>query len=152
MNLFSMLGEGHLMLLALGVLFIYIYMYGDEQTGGLSPATIANKYNDPYYARQYRELDDVNNVLNRPIRQGKTHIQQLQSMGIGESSKPSQLQVAPLTYLDLEAGDYITDSTPKDVLTMVEGRQPYFFSEPVVIDYCGRKFYWTGAILSNHYQ
>ena len=145
MSIFS-LGSDDIMLPMLALLLVlvavlYIY-HTEEQTGGLPQVTISNKYNEPYYGRHYRELDDVHNVLARPLRQGKPHIQQLRSVGISADSRPAQLQKAPVTYLDLEAGEYITDPTPKSILTLVEGRQPSFFNESVVIDYCGRKFYW----------
>lgn len=106
-----------------------------EQTGGdLKQMTIDNRYQDPYYARQYRELDDVDNVLNRPQEPGKPHIENLKpvhTVGLGSQKKIQNNDTAnPKTV--------ISDTTR----VLVEGQQPYFLDEALIIDRDGYKYYW----------
>ena len=51
-------------ILILVALYLILKISKSDQVGGaIKQLTIKNKTNDPYYARQYRELDDVDNVL-----------------------------------------------------------------------------------------
>ena len=73
--------KGTIVLLLIAVMILYAYHFGlGQQHGGLQQMTITNKFNEPYYARQYRELDDVDNVLNRPIKLGNRCIQRLKGL------------------------------------------------------------------------
>jgi hypothetical protein len=116
-----------------------------DQTGGtLTQITIDNRYQDPYYGRQYRELDDVDNVLNRPQEPGKEGIQSLAPINAGpEVDGPiSQLRLLPPVERYLNFNDIQKTDTTEQTKVLIEGQQPYFLDEALIIDHYGEKYYW----------
>lgn len=138
-------------MLILVALLIKVYNAPDQSGGALKQVTIANKYTEPYYSRQYRELDDVNNVLNRPTFKPVDYINKLQPANEAcaspgqkddtlKCSRPLELKVPHKRYLHFT--DIETKQTPQNLKVLVESKQPYFLDEALVVDYYGKKFYW----------
>lgn len=139
--------SGIILVLVIAYILNYIREHGMPsmpglQLGGALPQmTIRNKYKDPYYARQYRELEDVDNVLNRPLLPGSTVIQKLE--GCRPDTHNEQELVEPAkTYFDFAATDRPARKTKDDTRVLVEARQPYFLDDALIIDKDGEKFYW----------
>jgi len=140
-----------------GIILVFIaafliYKIQTDQTdqfgGALTQMTIDNRYQDPYYARQYRELDDVDNVLNRPQEPGKEVIQSLAPVNAGpdvdDDDKPiTQLRLLPPVQRYLDFNDDIQKTeVSEQTKVLVEGQQPYFLDEALIIDHYGEKYYW----------
>lgn len=136
-----------LVILVLIASYLIYKIHTDEQTGGaLSQMTIHNRYQDPYYERQYRELDDVDNVLNRPQEPGNPVIQNLVAKNAFQTSSSKgfegalELREPVKKYLDFM--DIKTQPTSDKVKVLVENQQPYFLEDALIIDRDGHKFYW----------
>lgn len=130
-------------LLLVAAFLIYKIQMDQDQTGGsvANAITIANRYQDPYYSRQYRELDDVDNVLNRPQTKGDPYIDAL--VPWNQDQDTAQRLRAPVSkYLDFNDDGRKPTPTDEKVKVLVEGRQPYFLDEALIIDRDGKKFYW----------
>jgi len=115
-----------------------VYNIQDQHGGTLKQMTINKDYQGPYYARQYRELDDVDNVLNRLVYPRDEVTQRLiphnkpeQTPGTGPACSDQYHDIAHL-------------ALPDSTIVLVEGQQPYFLdgSGPLVLDRYGKKFYW----------
>ncbi len=136
---------GGILILLITVALFKIYDQGHSQDGGTLPSiNITNKYTEPYYSRQYRELDDVNNVLNRPVVKGKSHIDTLQPWNTecdldGTLMEQLKLREPWKRYLDFS--DIETKPNTKVLKALVEEKQPYFLDGALIIDYYGEKFY-----------
>lgn len=130
-----------LMVILMILYLLYHFKDGSHiQDGGNPPyASIENKYQEPYYQQQYNELDNVDNVLNRPIQQGKDHIKDLHASNMYDHQE-LDLKIPPKKYLDFM--DVQNRETPKDLKVLVEGKQHYFLDKALVIDYYGHKYYW----------
>jgi hypothetical protein len=102
------------------------------------------KTNQMVYARQYHELDNYNNVLNRRVGPPDANTNDLVGF---EWDKPTDSQPAKLipiqpTYLDLTTDTYRTPPKPSTNLkARVKARQPYFFTKPYVKNYYGKRYY-----------
>ena len=107
--------------------------------GSLPQMNIDNKHHDPNYSRQYRELDDVDNVLNRPVKAVNKITEGLQAKNMFRGQE-LELRAPVKTYLDFM--DIMTKETPTEVKVLVEDKQPYFLDEALIIDKYGKKFYW----------
>jgi hypothetical protein len=128
-------------ILMLLIIYLLYHTYGTDQVGGdLKQMTISNLYKDPYYGRQYRELDDVDNVLNRPIHKYNIDIENLTASNIYRHTE-QQLTTPIVTYLDFKLQPP-PKKTSNEVLAIVEHKQPYFLDEALIIDKDGYKFYW----------
>lgn len=129
-------------LLILVIVCILATILATRQTGGALPqVSINNRYEDPYYAQQYKELDSVDNFLNRPLHPRDAITEALVPVEEGRvTSSPTLIGRPARKYLDFK--DIITEPTSEKVKTYVSDRQPYFFDDPVVVDYYGKKFYW----------
>lgn len=127
---------GLICMLFIAVLLMKIHK---EQSGGSVPQmSIENKYTEPYYGQQYRELDDVNNVLNRPMKERRAEIDAL--VAHDPTVPPQYHYIDPQrTYLDF--GDTVSSPVTESDKTLVASQQPYFLDEALVIDYYGEKFY-----------
>lgn len=137
--------SGIILVLVIAYILYYILEHGMPpglQLGGALPQmTIRNRYQDPYYARQYRELEDVDNVLNRPLYPADPVIQKLE--GRRESMHNEQELRTPVkTYFDFAATERPTKNTKEDTKVLVEARQPYFLDDALIIDRDGEKYYW----------
>jgi hypothetical protein len=123
---------------------IYKIQTGDQTGGDLQQMTIDNRYQDPYYAQQYRELDDVDNVLNRSQEPGNKVIQDLVAWNVHDDGlgggKEQELREPIKKYLDFM--DIKTLETSEETKVLVESKQPYFLDEAMIIDSYGHKFYW----------
>jgi hypothetical protein len=129
-----------IILVFIAAFLIYKIHTDDGQTGGaLQQMTIQNRHQDPYYARQYRELDDVDNVLNRPQEPGKPAIQSLVAKNVHDTT---ELELRPSIRKYLDFMDIMTENTPREMKVLVESRQPYFLDEALIIERDGYKFYW----------
>lgn len=120
-----------------------IYKIDTSQIGGglgLRQMTIYNRHQDPYYARQYRELDDVNNVLNRPVMPGNKVTQGLVAYNVWNRGNELELSEPIKKYFDFS--DIIHRKTPEETKVLVENLQPFFLDEAMIIDHYGEKFYW----------
>jgi hypothetical protein len=152
--------QGHIIMNISGSILILIIIYvlynfsqgndfglgmlglGLEQMGGKLPQmNIQNKYDDPYYNRQYRELDDVDNVLNRPLHATVKAIRNLKASNKYLHNE-TQLSVPDKVFFDFAAADVVTKDTSEAVKVLVENKQPYFLDEALIIDKDGKKFYW----------
>lgn len=102
-----------------------------DQSGGVLPQI---SYKNPMYNRQYRELDNVDNVLNRPMVQGDSVTASLQAYNSAEV-----WACADITHSEVGAEARAVSETIKD---KIETHQPYFLKEPLIIDHYGEKFYW----------
>ena len=111
----------------------------DQLGGGVKQINITNKTNDPYYSRQYRELDNVDNVLLRPIDKSNKDIENLISSNTFTHSD-QEIRVPIKKYLDFV--DTKTRKTPEDTKVIIEHKKPYFLDESLIIDYYGEKYYW----------
>ena len=69
-----------------------------NQTGGSVKKIIKNE-KDPYYLRQYQELEDVDNVLLRPQEMGNTNIQNLVTANKFKDYE-KELKIPTKKYLD----------------------------------------------------
>lgn len=135
---------GILILLVTAVLF-KIHHMKNQEGGTLSAININNKYTEPYYSRQYRELDDVNNVLNRPVVKGKDNINTLQAWNTecdldGKLMEQLKLREPWKRYLDFN--DIEVKPNENSLKVLIEDKQPYFLDEALIIDYYGEKFYY----------
>ena len=129
-----------LLILTIGIL-CYIFnnnMGFTGQTGGALPITI--KESGPHYLRHYRELDNVNNVLNRPLAPADKATSQLHASNIWEDR--SQLEYIKPVEKYLKFEDYAEEPVAEDTKTLVEAKQHYFLDEAKIIDYYGKKYYW----------
>lgn len=127
---------GIILVIVAAFLVFKISTMDDEQRGGsLKQMTIDNRYQDPYYARQYRELDNVDNVLNRPQEPGKKNIENLKPVHTGGLNAQKQLKMEDFS----DAPKAVISDTTR---VLVEGQQPYFLDEALVIDRDGHKYYW----------
>ena len=104
----------------------------DQVGGAVKQLTIKNKTNDPYYARQYRELDDVDNVLIRPLGKGNKETEKLLPSNMFDSVD-QELRVPIKKYLDFI--DIMQKTTPEKTKVLVESKQPYFLDESLIINY-----------------
>lgn len=134
-------------LVLIATYLIYKIHTDTDQTGGdLKQMDISNRYQDPYYTRQFRELDDVDNVLNRPLEATNKDIARLvASNTFGGAGKPNigdhpEIRSTPKTYLDFM--DIMNKETPKEVKVLIESKQPYFLDEALIIERDGHKYYW----------
>ena len=59
---------GGLLIIVIVAIAASILHRAGQLGGGLPQVTIDNRYEDPYYLQQYRELDSVDNFLNRPLK------------------------------------------------------------------------------------
>lgn len=128
-----------LLILSIGVIW-YIFNYDlglSEQFGGSLPIVKKSK---PHYLRHYRELDNVNNVLNRPILPADTVTNELQAYNLWDGR--SQLEYIEPVEKELIFNDYGQDVVSNDVKTLVEAKQHYFLDQADIIDYYGKKYYW----------
>jgi hypothetical protein len=134
--------SGIILVLIAAFLIYQIHVSGQQQTGGaLKQMTVENRHQDPYYARQYRELDDVDNVLNRPQELGKKHIQDLvaRNLHMGSEMPLQELQQQRMNFSDTDVPKIATTESAK---VLVENQQPYFLDEALILDREGRKYYW----------
>lgn len=111
------------------------------QSGGAQTKVEAYLQQDPYYARQYRELDNVDNVLNRPQEPGKEVTQNLVASNV-YTHQQAELCEPVKTYIDFSDMDIVKKETPEETRILVENRQPYFLDEALIIDNYGEQFYW----------
>ena len=135
---------GSILILLITATLFKIYHEKDQTGGTLSAINITNKYTEPYYSRQYRELDDVNNVLNRPVVKGKDYINELQPWNTYsdlDGSTHTQLKLREPWKRYLDFSDIKTNPNTKTIKVLVEDKQPYFLDEALIIDYYGEKFY-----------
>lgn len=127
-----------LVLIIVIVILLSSYIKGHNliQVGSADlPVTLKN---DSNFTRQYRELDNVDNVLNRPIREPNEAINNLKAVNTFDKYK--YLKHPPAYYLDFTDIKCIPAS--KDTNAIVEAKQPYFLDEALIIKRDGRNFYY----------
>ena len=132
-------------LLALLTALVIIYRTTPHVGGSLKDrGHIRNpeKHGEPSYIRQYKELDAINNVLNRPVKPGQKDINNLQASNL----QPGIEHELSGGYAQWDEGtsaatlaDEKVDSTLK---VLVEDRQPFFLDGALIIHKDGQKFYW----------
>ena len=127
-------------ILILIALYLIFRINKTDQVGGaVKQLSIENKTSDPYYARQYRELDNIDNVLIRPLGKGNKNTEKLLPSNMFDSVD-QELRVPIKKYLDFI--DIMKKTTPEKTKVLVESKQPYFLDESLIIDYYGKKYYW----------
>ena len=132
---------GGLLIIVIVAIAASILHRAGQLGGGLPQVTIENRYEDPYYLQQYRELDSVDNVLNRPLKPRDKETEALVAVEEGAvRSRPALLREPVKKYLEFR--DIVREPTSERVKTYVSDRQPYFFDDPQIVDYYGKKFYW----------
>jgi hypothetical protein len=123
---------------------IFLYLVSCGQSGGSAipgyhgyNLPISNK--DPHFLRQYLELDNINNVLNRPLEKANPHINSLKVHCVTsgpeadvETDGMAQEFKAAKYYLDFADPQSIT-ATPEDK-TLAKANQHYFLDESLVLD------------------
>lgn len=135
--------SGIILVLVIAYILYHVSAHGMPQIGGALPQmTIRNRYQDPYYARQYRELEDVDNVLNRPLLPVNPVTEKLEGQHEIGVHNEQELREPVKTYFDFAATDRPKRSTGEDTKVLVEVRQPYFLDEALIIDRDGEKYYW----------
>lgn len=131
----------------LTILTLY-YLFKDtdliQSGGGLIPVTLSEGSSSPY-TRQYRELDNVDNVLNRPLQPvdkdtARQHAANTWENVDGTARTQLEFRKPDKRYLDFN--DIDADLVSPDTRALVESRQHYFLDEAKIIDYYGKKFYW----------
>ena len=132
---------GGLLIIVIVAIVASVLQRAGQSGGALSQVTIGNSYEDPYYLQQYKELDSVDNVLNRPLQPRDPVTEALVPVEEGVvRSLPTLLREPVKKYLDFR--DIVRKPTSERVKTYVSDRQPYFFEDPEIVDYYGKKFYW----------
>lgn len=133
---------GCLLLTIIAVMLYKIHTEDTAQTGAgeLKQVTIANKYQEPYFSQHYRELDSVDNVLNRPLQQPDRSIKRVRGH-FADTTNEYVLRKPPKYHFKFSETDVVTEDTPEDVKVMVEEHQPYFLDGARIIDKDGEKFY-----------
>jgi hypothetical protein len=122
----------------------YIYGMAQIKVGGALPAINMSPTADPYYNRQYKELDDVNNVLNRKVVKGKDNINELHPWNEDcdlNGKLMTQLKLLEPWKRYLDFSDIERAPNSPELKALVEDKQPYFLDEALIIDYYGEKFY-----------
>lgn len=114
------------------------------QKGGSIPVTLSENGISPY-TRQYREIDNVDNVLNRPLQKVNKYTARLHaanSWNNNDGTQRAQLELVEPTKRYLNFIDSKPEHVTPDIHTLVESKQPYFLDKANIIDYYGKKFYW----------
>ena len=127
-----------------GVLALVVTIYllsalSKNQSGGALPGMAPPKPGEPYYGRQYRELDDVNAVLRRPVEKGKDNINTLQSYNENHEDN-LHLKERVSTYLDFY--DTQTKEVSKEELMAIVDKQPFIFDKAQIVYQSGQPFYY----------
>ena len=113
------------------------------QKGGQDTTRSLNE-NQLVYARQYKELDNFQNVLHRSVDAADETTNNLVGFtsDMSTDSQPALLKEPTEHYLDLTADPYPVPPKPSaDLKKRVKERQPYFMGKPYVKDYYGKQYY-----------
>jgi hypothetical protein len=143
-------------ILVIVVIFLLYMITTSDQSGAgpspsQSPGPVSAAAAGPHYARQYRELEDVNTVLYRQQEPGVPAISALQAwntntetqlrlglgLGLGAGSDVDELRSFVRPYETAP-----TQPTPDSTRVVVESKQPYFLDEALIIERDGEKYYW----------
>jgi hypothetical protein len=86
---------------------------------------------DSIYLQQYRELDNVDNVLLRPLTTGDNFINNLMPTldDKGQQSLPKLMS------------PFVTEVS-KQTKSIIESKQPYFLDDVKIVNYYGVPHYW----------
>lgn len=137
----------NLAIIAILILTVYYLLQDTElvQLGGSAlPVTLPESGQSPYN-RQYRELDNVDNVLNRPLHSADKVTAGLHAANTWENvdgTRRSNLELIKPNKHYLDFNDIDADLVSPDTRALVESKQHYFLDEAKIIDYYGKKFYW----------
>ena len=109
------------------------------QTGGGLPGLARPKPTEPYYERQYRELDDINAVLRRPVESPKENINTLRPYNLEQEDNLHLKQSVP-SYLDFYDTKVTTvSSADRSAITT---KQPFLFDRAEIVYKSGQPFYY----------
>jgi hypothetical protein len=99
---------------------------------GWSPMTIPVTSNA--YSQQFNELDNVNNVLNRPVKPGNKYISELlpNDEDAGAPSTLPKESMPDIKRMVVSEGSRV----------IIESKQPYFLDNALIVDYYGAPHYW----------
>lgn len=125
---------GLFIVLLIACLFILNF---SKQSGGSpsgwSAVTIPQTSN--IYSQQFNELDNVNNVLNRPVVPGNEYINNLQPH---DTKEHANLGVLPKESVP----DIASNPVPEGTKVILESKQPYFLDSALIVNYYGKTHYW----------
>jgi hypothetical protein len=122
--------------LVLLIASLFIVMTLHSQTGGSpsgwSAVTIPQTSN--IYSQQFNELDNVDNVLKRPLFPANKFINALTPVEEG----PENAAKLPKESMPAIVREPVADGTK----VMVETKQPYFLDNALIVNYYGKTHYW----------
>uniref|UniRef100_A0A6C0J9A4 Uncharacterized protein n=1 Tax=viral metagenome TaxID=1070528 RepID=A0A6C0J9A4_9ZZZZ len=114
-----------------------------SQIGGKA-IPISLQSEGPHYIRQYREHENVDNVLNRPLYPANKDTNALQSANtwtnLDGSNNVNYELIKPVKRY-LEFTDIDKALVSPETRALVESKQPYFLDEANIIDCYGKKYY-----------
>jgi hypothetical protein len=90
-----------------------------------SPASI--------YSQQFNELDNVNNVLNRPVLPGNKFIAEM-----SPNDYDNNIAVLPKESMPDVKREKLSNGTK----AIIEAKQPYFLDNALIVNYYGKTHYW----------
>ena len=86
------------------------------------------------YSQQFNELDNVDNVLNRPVVPGNTFINNMQP----KDDNYENLGELPKVFDSHVKREQVSNATK----VLVESNQPYFLDNSLIVNYYGKPHYW----------
>jgi len=137
----------NLAIIAILILTVYYLLKDTDiitQIGGdMLPVTLSEGPSP--YTRQYNELNNVDNVLNRRLypvdkNTARQHAANTWENVDGSSRMHMEFIKPDKHYLDFK--DIDADLVSPDTRALVESKQHYFLDEAKIIDCYGKKFYW----------
>ena len=114
--------------------WVHDHVQRGGEAGPMDPSYVKiadEKINSPYL-KQYKELDNVDNVLKR---------QQYPTNQVINNTKP--YDESDSYTVDKKSIDYIPEfKASSDLKSLVEAKQPYFLDEALIVTYYGVPHYW----------
>jgi len=129
-------------LFVLATILTLIAILQNNQSGGLIPKTLPTIPLSFNYSRQYNELNNVNNVLKRPLVSTNKYINNITPLfsSLSTDSQKAELLEPIVKYMDFS--DIVTVPTSENLKSIVESKQPYFMGNAKVTDFYEGKYYW----------